>query len=228
MQKKTIVIISLVSVVLSLIYILLDYFGFIRCIKLYFSPTEMFVSNYKKLDQIDKKRRVVVCLTTTPNRIKKLGPAIRSLLDQTVKVNIISIVVPYGKQYKLPGSLKNAVKVFNTSKTYGDLTSLIPTAMREGDATTQIINVGDSKIYGKDFIESLLTAAEKAPGKIIYNSKENTPVIDLNEGVLFETDFFTEDFFTIPEKYTSSEWLNKYFENFPKVKINYKENYNML
>ena len=117
-----------------------------------FSP-EKYSKNYKNLDRVNKKYKTIISLTSSPSKLKKIKPVINSLLDQTVKVDLISITVPYGKQYVLPDNLKNIVQIFRAGKNYQDATSLIPVILREEDATTTIINVGDDTIYGKDFIE---------------------------------------------------------------------------
>ena len=93
MEKKTIIIISLISAIFSLIYILLNYFGVIRYFGLYFSPVEKYIKKYKNLDKIGE-HKIIISLTETPEQIKKITPTIKSLLDQTVKVDLISIVIP--------------------------------------------------------------------------------------------------------------------------------------
>ena len=89
MEKKTIIIISVVSIIISLIYILLNYFGLLRYMGMYLYSPSTFGEAYKKLDEGDKNNRIVISLTTTPENLKNITPVINSLLDQTVKVNLI-------------------------------------------------------------------------------------------------------------------------------------------
>lgn len=227
MEKKTIIIISLFSAIISLIYILLNYFGVLRYLGISMFSSERYIKKYSKLDQIDKDKKVVISLIATDKELKKIPAVIRSLLDQTVKVNLISIVLPYDNIYNLPDDLKNSVVLFRTKINYGDLNSIIPTAIREGEDSTQIITIGADKIYGKDFIEQLLEKSKKNPQHIIYcNNKDE---LDIREGVLFPINVFSEDFFNPPKKvflqHTSvKNWINNFFKYKPKKKIKYKEN----
>src|SRR3989344_4209045 len=101
MTKKTIIILSVVSTILSLVYIFLVYFGIIRYFSIQIYPLESYSKNYKNLDKAskDEKNRVIVSLSTSPNKIKKLKPVINSILDQTVRVDEIAISIPYDKQH---------------------------------------------------------------------------------------------------------------------------------
>lgn len=225
MEKKTIIIISLISAIFSLIYILLNYFGVIRYFALYFSPVEKYIKKYKNLDKIGE-HKIIINLTVTPEQIKKITPTIKSLLDQTVKVDLISIVIPYGNKYKLPSKLKDSVSVFRCEDDKKELNFLIPTILREGESTTRIITLGSDKVYGKDFIETLLEQSNKNPNKIIY--KNNKDYIDLTKGVVFSTNFFDEKALDIPENTDCNKWVNNYFNSFQKERINYNENYQIL
>jgi hypothetical protein len=225
MEKKTIIIISLVSAVFSLIYVLLNYYGITRYLGLYMFSIEGYTKNYKKLDKIGK-HKLVISLTATPKLMTNLSHVIKSLLDQTVRVDLISVVVPYGNNYQLPTNLKNSVSVFRCGQDKQLLNCLIPTVMRESESTTRIITLGSDTAYGKDFIETLLESSEKYPNKIIYEN--NKDVIDLNKGVVLSTKFFTENFLNVPKKMNGNKWVNDYFKNFPKHRIKYGENYKSL
>lgn len=224
MDKKTIFAISLVSAIIYLVYILLRYVGIIRYIGMYLFSTESYIKNYSKLDQVDKDKRVVISLTATEKEMKKLAPVVKSLLDQTVKVDLISVIVPYGKKYKLREDLKNVVSVYRSGINYKDLNAVIPAALREGEDMTQIIALGADKIYGKDFIEELIETAKKNPEHIVYcNNKDDDMCI--RKGILFPINVFTEDFFNPPQNTDSKEWVNNFFKGQKKVKIEYSENY---
>lgn len=225
MERKTIIIISIISAILSLFYILLNYFGLLRYMGLYIFPIEGYIKNYKNLDQIDKNR-VVISLTASPNQLKKITPVIKSLLDQTVKIDLISIIVPYGNQYVLPVSVSNAVTVFRCGTNNGKLNCLLPAVLRENESTTKIITLGSNTIYGKDFIETLLEESKKYPDQIIYVNKKD--YIDLDKGVVFNTKFFNEDFLNVNRKIDANQWVNDYFKNKPKKRITYSENFKKI
>ena len=157
----------------------------------------------------------------------KLVNVVKSLLDQTVRVDLISVIISDKEKYKLPKNLKNSISLFKCGQNNGILNCLIPTITRESESTTQIITLGSQQIYGKDFIETLLEKSEKFPNDIIYKNNKNNK-IELTKGVVFKTNFFNEDFFNIPKNISGSEWINKYFKDFPKKRIEYNENYRKL
>ena len=118
MEKKTIIVISLVSAIFSLIYVLLTYFGLTRYVGLYMFSTEGYSKKYKNLDKLGKYK-TIISMTATPKQMEKLTHTIKSLLDQTVRVDLISIVVPYGNNYRLPDELKSSVVVIRCDKDQG-------------------------------------------------------------------------------------------------------------
>jgi len=225
MEKKTILIISLITIIFSLVYILLDYHGIIRYIILYFLLYENYTKNYKNLDKIGKDK-TIINLNVTPKQMLKLPNVIKSLLDQTVKVDVIYIVLPYNNNYQLPKNLTNLISILRCDVDNGVLNCLIPSIITESESTTKIITLGGNTIYGKDFIETLLEKSEKNPDKIIYENKND--VIDLNKGVVFSTSFFNVDFLNVPNLMDGNKWVNIYFHNFPKQRIEYTENYKSL
>ena len=116
---------------------------------------------YLRKNRINSKRKVVISLTTIPDRIDKLKPTLCSLLDNTKRVDEIVINIPYktikGDRYKIPKwlkSLKN-VKIYRVDKDYGPSTKLLPTLLRESSKTI-IIVVDDDVIYGSKTIESYI------------------------------------------------------------------------
>jgi hypothetical protein len=228
MEKRTIIIISLISAVFSLIYVLISYYGLIRYILLHIFPLQGYSENYKKLDKIGEYRNII-SLTATPQQMGKMTHTIKSLLDQTVKVDIISLIVPQGNDYKLPEELKNYVSLFRCNQNQGLLNSLSTAIERESESTTRIITLGSDMIYGKDFIETILEESEQNPNDIIYvNNKKN--YMDLTKGIVFSTKFFNENFlkYTKNENGNGNEWINEYFKDFKKKKVNYTENYKIL
>jgi hypothetical protein len=226
MKKKTIIIISLVSAFFSLIYVLLTYFGLTRYIGLYMFQMEGYSKHYKNLDKIGE-HKIIISMTATPKQMSQLTHTIKSLLDQTVKVDLISVIVPYGDQYVLPKELKDSVSVFRCGSNKGLLNCLLPVIMRESESTTRIITLGTGKAYGKDFIETLLEESDKNPDNIIYVNNKN--YMDLTKGIVFSTKFFKEDFIDIPkEGVNGNKWINDYFKDKKKKRINYGENYKSL
>ena len=230
MEKKYII---LLSIIVTLIYLTLDYLGFIRYLELYHSSPLKYIQHYKNLDKINKHNRVIIALTTTPENIKKITPTIISLLDQTVQINLISICIPYGSDYKLPIELKDSVTIFRCGKDYNILNPILSSITREEESTTQFIILNDTTIYGKNFIETLLIESEKYPNNIIQTGKGN---IKLQHGTLFKTNFFDEQFIpsgnVIINNYSdANDYTNNYFKlnkEHQIININYSENYNTI
>jgi hypothetical protein len=197
------------------------------------SPMDKYVKNYSKLDKLYKDRRVIISIIPTSVNtasdktaslsIKKLSNTVKSLLDQTVKVDLISVVLL--DKENLPGDLDKSVSVFKTIKNYGELNALIPAIMREGESNTQIIILSDGVIYGKDFIEKLLETSLNNPKKIVYTGDDK---LNIRKGVIFSTDMFDETFIDLPDNMCCHEWINKKCCDIQSIKIEYKENYKSL
>ena len=225
MKKKTIILTSLILTILSLIYVILNYFGLIRYTSIYTYPIEDYSKQYKNLDKIGT-HKTVISLTSTTN-LDNLTNVIKSLLDQTVKVDLISINIPNKQTYDLPKNLTSSVALIKCGEDNGVLNSLLPVLLKESENTTKIITLGTNTIYGKDFIETLLETLNNNNNKIVY-SNNNSNDLDLTKGVVFSTKFFKENIFNKPSKTTQSNWINQYFKNFPKINIKYTENYKCL
>jgi hypothetical protein len=223
-MKKALALISIITSLIYLLYLCLSYKGLIRYSELYIKSPKKYINNYKKIQKFDKSKRVVISLAPSIKDLQNIEPVIKSLLNQTVQADLISITFLYGDKYKIPFSIKDSVAVYRTNIDYGDLNAIIPTALREGEANTQIIALGCDKIYGENFIEELLETSKQNPDNIIYcNNKENKCCI--KQGILFPINIFSEEFFNCPENINSDEWTNKFFINKPKTKITYNLNY---
>ena len=187
------------------------------------SPVEKYINKYNNLDQVNPNSKVIICLIVK-NDIN-LTPTIKSLLDQTVKVNQISVIIPENINYTVPNILTNIITIYKCDKDKSLLNFLYYTLLKEGEENTKIITLNNNKIYGKDFIETLLETSEKKPMDIIHIN--NT--INIENGCLFSTQLFNEDFIDINQnKDNLNQYINNYFKNTPKTKINYSENFNKL
>jgi hypothetical protein len=128
---------------------------------------------------LPRKFRVVVSLTTIPERIDVLYKTLINIYDQTYLPDIIYLNVP--RKYK--DSDKNVVipedlyKLICTSKIhiylnlldkdYGPGTKLYPTLLIEKDKDTRIITIDDDSIYDKNMIKVLVNESAKFPNKAI-------------------------------------------------------------
>lgn len=222
MSKRNWIIFSIVSSFISLVFVLLTYFGVIRYIKIRRSTPEEFEKIYGNVEKAHKNR-VVISLTTTPERINKLEQVISSLLDQTVRVDEISINLPPDKKYVIPDYIKNSkvIKVYTGGVDYGDMCMVTPCLMRETTKDTIIIFVKDTKIYGKDLIQDLIEASEVDKNCMICSDNLT------NDAVLVKSEFFNIDVLEPNKKFPPDVFLKEYLKNknINVKSINYGENY---
>jgi len=214
-MNKITIIIFLLSILLTLIY----YFGLIRYLMLYVNPLEKYINNYKNLDK-SSSGKVIISLTTTPCKIDKMEMMIKSILDQTVRVDQIVLNIPElykGEKYNIPEEYKNILNIFTSGRDYGIAgTKLIPTLLREPDADTIIILLNDDIIYGEDFIETLIHDSESNKEKCIYSSNS----------ILVKPKFFDEKILNREGNIDNNFILDNL--KVEKIKISYFENYKII
>jgi hypothetical protein len=210
-MNKTFLIISVVLTILSVIYMLLDYFGVIRYISIHFKSPEKYSTVYSSLDK-GHKNRVIISLHADNKNINKLKPIISSLIDQSVRVDEIALNVDHSTI--VPDYLKNYVAIhrsYNANK-------LTPTIIREKDTDTLIIALDSDTIYGSDFIADILDAFED--GKVIYAGKKN----GIYKGpILIKTGYFDAAFLDL--KGDINNILTHYLSSLPHKKIKTRENF---
>jgi hypothetical protein len=112
-----------------------------------------------------RPERLVVSLTTVPERMTLLGPVLRSLVEQTVAADRIILWRPTtsrrsGHTYPDPGPLPPGIEVLPCIDE-GPATKLLPALLAEPDAA--IVVVDDDVIYPVDFIAQLLAAHRRDP-----------------------------------------------------------------
>jgi hypothetical protein len=225
MNKRNIVIFTLISVTISVVMILVSYFGIIRYFTLHMKSTEGFISNYKDLDSAADVR-VVISFTTTPERISKLKPMLNSIIDQTVRVDQIALNIPYksnGKSYEIPEEYKDVLTIFRSEKDYGEGGKYIPTLLREGECGTKIIYLDDDQVYGKDLIETLVDASNSDPDKAIYTKGDMNPA----GGVLVKPEFFNCNVLARDKETFDGSWARSNLCS-KKKKISYSENFKSM
>lgn len=213
MAKKSFIIYTLIfSVILSVIMIITSYYGLDRYIKLQYSNPTTYIKEYSSLQEADPNSRVVVSLTCTPDEISKIEPTLLSVLDQTVKVNQISLNV--SKDCAIPNQYNDMCNVYGFCKDYGDGTKYIPTLLREGDKDTKIICLDNAYIYGGDLIETLVNESNKNPDLTIYTKG----------AILFKPRFVSPEIVDRLKSDFDDKWL---FDNInvDKKEIEYDEIY---
>lgn len=112
-----------------------------------------------------RPERLVVSLTTVPERMDQLGPVLRSLLDQTEPADRIVLARPEvswrsGKPYPPFAPAMPGIDVIAATD-QGPATKLLPALLAEPDAA--ILVVDDDVIYPADFIEQMLAWHRRLP-----------------------------------------------------------------
>jgi hypothetical protein len=118
-------------------------------------------------------RRVIVSLSTVPDRINNLRPTIRSILKQTRPPDEIVIAIPEfsireQRPYVLPKYISRLprVRVLRCQKDWGPATKFIPAIQEElaaGRSNTLIMVVDDDRVYPRDAVESYLHYSAQLP-----------------------------------------------------------------
>lgn len=192
MKKKTILVITIIITVLSIAFSILSYFGIIRYLNMYYASNKNLVKNYRNLpsafDDLSTNtekesekhqekhisRNIVISFTSKKSRLEYLKPMINSILDQTVKVNKIIFVKPKDIDDKnIPKYIKDICNIFPSGKDYRDGMNIIPSLLMEKEKDSVIIGIKDDFIYGKDFIETVVSKAEKHPDSLLIDTKKS-------------------------------------------------------
>jgi hypothetical protein len=118
-------------------------------------------------------RRVIVSLSTVPDRINNLGPTIRSLLEQTHPPDEIVLAVPQfsireQRPYVVPKYISRLprVRVLRCPEDWGPATKFIGAIQDElaaGRENTLIMVVDDDRVYPRDALETYLYYSEQLP-----------------------------------------------------------------
>lgn len=211
MNKKTTAIITVIFTVISLVWILLTYFGIVRYFTIYYKSTESYIKKYQKLDKADNNK-VVINISINNGNPQNLIKVVKSLLDQTVRVDEISITLPYKSKYVIPMELKDVIKKYNISKEYKKSDNIIPILLREGEKHTKIIMLEDDTIYGVDFVEEVVNKS---------NGNPDTAITNKNKLILFNPNCFSGD----GDITTQTNCISKINK---KIEIDYTGNYKII
>ena len=123
--------------------------------------------------RISENPRVIVSLSTVPDRIDNLRPTIRSLLKQTRPPDEIVLAIPEfsvreGQCYIVPEYISRLprVRVLHCEKDWGPATKFIPAIQDElaaGRGNTLIMVVDDDRLYPRDALETYLYYSKQLP-----------------------------------------------------------------
>jgi hypothetical protein len=214
-MKKEWIIFSIIWSFLSLIFSFLLYFGIIRYLNLYIYNPKSYLKKYFELEKACNKKVVINLSITNPDKLK---PVINSLLDQTVRVDEISI----NTDKKLPAYIKDLNKVV---RTYRSNLCIKPCIMRENDNDTIIIFINDDKIYGKDFIQDAMDEYQNL-SKVEDSDSSSIIKISDNGEIITNTNIFNTD---LLDKCTELDFnIKEYVKDNKSKSIKYSENYKKI
>jgi hypothetical protein len=222
-EKRTFLIIFIIFTISYLLYLLyiIDIYSLFRFMRLKYFCSKQYIQDYRHLKKCTNDK-VVLSLTTVPERIKKIKPMLNSLLNQTVRVDRIALNIPEkckNKDYDIPNEYNELCNIFNVGRDYGPGTKYVPTLLREKDCGTKIILLDDDYIYGKDLIEVLLKESEKNPNKCLYIGND----FKTANGILLKPEFIDK----VTHNYCDNQWLKDNLK-VEKMKIPYKKNYKFI
>ena len=132
------------------------------------NPSSDYTEKYKYLPRASKNRTIVSFYTPEKN-LDKIKPMINSILDQTVRVD--QILLPCS--YNIPDYLRTVVSPCPVMKNYGNGTAFVPVLLKEKNADTSIIVPKDNVVYGKDYIETLVTNSEQDSNSVITDQNRD-------------------------------------------------------
>jgi len=136
----------------------------------YFQPKRRRQQNFIRQILVNSNsipdRRIIVSLSTMPDRIGRLQPALDSLLKQTRPPDEIVLAVPrfsirQKRGYQIPNYLLRIpkVRILRCEKDWGPATKFIAVVQDElaaGRTDTLIMVVDDDRIYPRDSVELYL------------------------------------------------------------------------
>ncbi len=194
-EKNQFYYLILLSFILSIIYPVLVYYGYVRLVKLHLTDVPSWVSSYGKLSKADEKYNVVVFINV------KKGDEVddttfKSLLDQTVRVDEINIV----SNGSIPAHLQNYMNL--CYKENDNMKHIIQQCKKQPrEKRTRILIVNNGTVYGKDFIEKMIDGWNQQHKKdlILYGGKNKTFV----NGVVFCDEMEDGDETILKNQYTN-------------------------
>lgn len=128
-----------------------------------------------------RRSDVIVTLTTLPSRIDRIGPTIKSLLNQTVAPRAIRINLPAssrreGRAYAVPDWLSGlrSVTLAPCLVDYGPASKLLP-ALADATPAQRLLVVDDDRIYHRDLVESMAARSDAHPDAAVAASGWDAP-----------------------------------------------------
>lgn len=142
----------------------------LRFVALHAPGADRWTARHRRAVRVACADRVVVSLTTIPDRIDRIRPTLHSLLDQTRRPDAIVLNLPEHarrerRHYVIPPWLEalDAVERVGCGEDRGPATKLLPTLERETSPDTRIIVLDDDQVYPRTLVETLVAWSDRLP-----------------------------------------------------------------
>lgn len=117
--------------------------------------------------------RVVATYTTLPSRYDVLQKSIKTMLNQTHKLDAIYVAIPkkatrLNKEYPpIPDELASLCTIVNIDTDYGPITKIYGGLISESDPHTVIISCDDDVAFPPNYVETMIKHHRKFPTSVI-------------------------------------------------------------
>jgi hypothetical protein len=185
--------------------------------------TLLKVYSVNSIESYYNDNQIIVCLTTSPDRMLLMRKVIESILNQSYPPHFIRINIPFkknNKQYTIPSFISNnpKIKIFRYSEDYGAIMKVLPSIIDyKNDENKIIIYTDDNSLLLPKTIETYLKFIYKNPKHIYCLSgliyKNNNYEETVMKKIIEEVD--------IAESYMSVAFKSSIFKN---VDYNYLKN----
>ncbi|MGB0496844.1 MAG: glycosyltransferase family 2 protein [Rubricella sp.] len=127
------------------------------------------------------RRRLVVSLTAIPPRFSLIGPALRSLLSQSVRPDEIALNLP-DRYMRFPGhhpdpDVPEGVSIHRVGTDLGPATKILPTLRRLEGIDANVVYVDDDMVHDRRLLARLLAGQSGRPDDAICERGANLDVL---------------------------------------------------
>jgi len=211
-MKKCLLVLSIIISIITLFTLILSYFGIIRYISVHFKETKNLAEKYSEKSKSNhfKDDKIVISMFSYDPFKENLKPVINSILDQTIKIDSILIFTNDKINKTIPKYIDYTSQLIPSETDYCYGNNIIPAILKEKSSNVIIIPI-KNKIYGEDYIETLLEYSNENPDSCIFGGK--------NDLLLFNINNLSEDIHNHSNDTYSKEWFLKNMPN--KVFLEY-------
>jgi len=123
--------------------------------------------------------KVIVTLTTLPDRLPYLQPVIDSIRSQKLIPEQIELYIPQKyrrKDLRVDSftAFPAGCEVVRCDFDYGPATKILPAVKRHANSDVALVYCDDDRIYDDEWLSRLVSASEKNPGAVIAEEAMNS------------------------------------------------------